>query len=359
MKIALGLSGGVDSTICAMLLKEAGHEVIGITMRKWSAASGIVNKDKRGCFGPSEPQALASAKEAAAKLGILQYEIDLEEEFKEEILSYYRQSYAAGLTPNPCVFCNQKIKFGALLKSAINSGISFDRFATGHYARTSYNAELQRWQLFKAIDKSKDQSYFLSGLNQEQLSLSLFPLGDMLKTQIKAYAETHGFEYLIKKKESQDFLESYDNSPLFEATDARAGYFIDKNGKILGEHKGLIYYTVGQRKGLGLKGFPEAQYVISLDKTTNNILVGNESELYSDKLLAININWLSIPAPTEGLECSAKIRLAQEPEACTITPLSDGSALVRFTKPISAITPGQIVAFYEGDMVLGMGEISL
>ncbi|MDD3536581.1 MAG: tRNA 2-thiouridine(34) synthase MnmA [Candidatus Cloacimonetes bacterium] len=358
MKIALGLSGGVDSTICAMLLKEAGHEVIGITMRKWSAASGILSADKRGCFGPSEPQALKAAKETAARLGIAHYEIDLEKEFKAEILSYYRQSYAAGLTPNPCVFCNQKIKFGALLKSALNSGINFDRFATGHYARTSYNEELGRWQLFKAKDANKDQSYFLSGLKQEQLALSLFPLGELLKTEIKAYAEARGFAYLIKKKESQNFLESYDNSPLFEANDAHPGYFIDKNGKILGEHKGLIHYTVGQRKGLGLKGFPEAQYVIRLDNDTNNILVGNESELYSDKLRAININWLSIPAPGESFACRAKIRLAQEPEACNITPLPDGSSLVRFDKPISAITPGQIVAFYKEDMVLGMGEIS-
>lgn len=359
MKIALGLSGGVDSTICALLLKEAGHEVIGITMRKWSAASGILSADKRGCFGPSEPQALAAAKEAAARLGIVHYEIDLEKEFKEEILSYYRESYAAGLTPNPCVFCNQKIKFGALLQSALSSGISFDRFATGHYARSSYNEALDRWQLFKAKDDSKDQSYFLSGLKQEQLALSLFPLGELLKTEIKAYAEIRGFAYLIKKKESQDFLESFDNSPLFAASDAKPGSFIDKNGKILGEHKGLIYYTVGQRKGLGLKGFPEAQYVIKLDIKSNSILIGNESDLYNDKLLAININWLSLPAPSESFECCAKIRLAQEPAACTIAPLPDGSALVRFANPISAITPGQIVAFYEDDMVLGMGEISL
>lgn len=357
MKIALGLSGGVDSTVTAMILRDQGHEVIGITMSKWTPESGIIQADKRGCFGPSEPQAVASAIQAAKRLGIEHHVINLEQEFEQEVLEYYRLTYASGRTPNPCVVCNRKIKFGALLEKATASGIAFDKFATGHYARIRFDAQLSRWQLLKALDPAKDQSYFLSGLSQEQLSLSLFPLGSMLKTDIKAYAESHGFAYLIKKKESQDFLESEDNSPLFKPGDAIPGAFVDRSGKVLGTHRGLAHYTIGQRKGLGLAGFPVPQYVIGMDAVVNTITIGPEEDLFSDALYAEDVSWLSIPEPEGVLHCCGKIRLAHEPVPCAVEKTIDGSYYVKFGEGISAVTPGQVIAFYDDELVLGAGFI--
>ncbi|MDD3579227.1 MAG: tRNA 2-thiouridine(34) synthase MnmA [Candidatus Cloacimonetes bacterium] len=357
MKIALGMSGGIDSTVCAMLLRDQGHEVIGITMTKWNPRSGIVQADKRGCFGPSEPQAIESAKRTAAKLGIEHHIINLEQEFEREVLEYYRQCYASGRTPNPCVVCNQKIKFGALLSKAQASGISFDRFATGHYARISYSEQLSRWQLHQARDKAKDQSYFLSALSQEQLSLTLFPLGEMMKTEIKAFAESKGYEYLIKKKESQDFLESYDNTPLFHNSDIVPGQFVDRDGKVLGMHKGLVHYTIGQRKGLGLAGFTVPQYVIGINPESNTVIIGPEEELFSDSLYARSLQWVSIPEPKQQLRCQGKIRLAHQPVSCTVDHLTDDKYYIMFSECISAITPGQVIALYDDDLVLGSGII--
>ncbi len=357
MRIALGMSGGVDSTMCALLLREMGHEVIGLTMTKWSPKSGILKAEKRGCFGPSEPAAVEAAIDAARRLGIRHQVISLEEEFGRDVLDYYRKSYSAGRTPNPCVVCNRKIKFGALLRKALDLGISFDRFATGHYARISYCEELARWQLHKAMDPTKDQSYFLSGLSQEQLAFSLFPLGSMLKSELKAFAESKGFEYLIKKKESQDFLESNDKSPLFDPANEQPGAFVDRYGKVLGMHKGLIHYTIGQRKGLGLAGFAVAQYVIGMDYETNTVIIGPEEELYSDSLYARDFNWVSIPKPGTALQCFGKIRLAHEPAPCRIDLISPNNWYVKFQQAVSAITPGQVVALYQDDLVLGSGFI--
>ncbi|MCB5264631.1 MAG: tRNA 2-thiouridine(34) synthase MnmA [Candidatus Cloacimonetes bacterium] len=357
MKIALGLSGGIDSAMCALMLLQQGHEVIGITMTKWNPCSGIDSADKRGCYGPSEPAALATAIESAAKLGIEHHIIDLEEEFSRIVLKYYTDSYVQGRTPNPCVVCNHQIKFGALIQKARAHGIRFDHFATGHYARVAYDEPSQRWQLLAAADPLKDQSYFLSMLDQEQLALSLFPLGDMHKAELKEFARAQGYKYLIKKKESQDFLESYDSSPLFKDYTVEEGDFVDQDMKVLGRHKGLIHYTIGQRKNLGLAGFAEAQYVLALDRAQNRVIIGPERDLYSDSLYTSNVNWVSISEPEEAFTCSAKIRLAQAPVPCRVEKTPDGSLQVCFERPISAITPGQVVAFYDGDLVLGAGFI--
>jgi tRNA-uridine 2-sulfurtransferase len=357
MKIALGMSGGVDSTMCALMLQESGHEVIGITMAKWNPDSGIISADKRGCFGPSEPQALKAAAALAQKLGLEHHQINLEAEFAADVLRYYTDTYLKGQTPNPCVVCNRQIKFGALLEKARALGIEFERFATGHYARLRFDEGSRRWQLLKAADQHKDQSYFLSLLSQAQLAQTLFPLGDMQKSEIKEYARARGFEKLIKKKESQDFLESNDSSPLFRAYSFEPGDFVDRNMKVLGRHKGLIHYTIGQRKGLGLAGFAEAQYVIGIDKAQNRVIIGPERELYSQSLFATAVNWVSIAEPQGKFSCFAKIRLAQEPQPCTVEKMPDGSFLVSFDTPVSAITPGQVVAFYDEDLVLGAGFI--
>lgn len=357
MKIALGLSGGIDSAMCALMLKKQGHEVIGVTMSKWNPCSGIISSDKRGCYGPGEPAAIQAAIESADKLGIEHHIIDLEEEFSDIVLRYFTGTYIQGKTPNPCVVCNSQIKFGALIQKARELGLEFERFATGHYARVRYDEASQRWQLLAAADSLKDQSYFLSLLTQEQLALCLFPLGDMQKAELRGFAREQGFGHLIKKKESQDFLESYDSSPLFKDYKIEEGDFVDQDQKVLGRHKGLIHYTIGQRKNLGLSGFAEAQYVLALDKAQNRVIVGPERDLYKDTLSAAAMNWISIAEPETAFNCTAKIRLAQTPEPCRVKKMPDGSFQVRFENPISAITPGQVVAFYEGDLVLGAGLI--
>jgi tRNA-specific 2-thiouridylase len=358
MKIALGMSGGIDSSMCALMLKEQGHEVIGITMAKWSPASGILAADKRGCFGPSEPEALEAAKRSAAKLGIEHHIINLEEEFKHCVLQYYRDSYLRGETPNPCVVCNRRIKFGDLIDKTRALGIEFERFATGHYARIRFDEVSDRYQLLRALDLRKDQSYFLSMLSQEQLAITLFPLGEILKEDIKALAKSRAYEYLVKKKESQDFLESYDNSPLFSGSSIEPGDYVDRNGRVLGKHNGLIHYTIGQRKGLGLAGFARPQYVIGIDYPNNRVIIGEEELLYGNTLYATEVNWLSIAAPSDTLKCYARIRLAHTPQGCTVEPLADGRYYVKFDAPLSAITPGQVIAFYQEDVVLGAGFIS-
>ncbi len=357
MRIALGMSGGIDSSMCAMILREMGHTVIGITMAKWSPASGILTSDKRGCFGPSEPISLESAKKAAKKIGIENHVIDLEHEFRDCVLSYYTRDFEEGRTPNPCIICNREIKFGRLLSKSRELGISFDLFATGHYVRIAQHTVSQRYQLLKAIDSHKDQSYFLGMLSQDQLSTLYFPLGSMKKEEIKALARSKGFEYLEKKMESQDFLESFDNSPLFDKESVRPGDFVDINGKVLGRHQGLIRYTIGQRKGLGLAGFDSPRYVIGLDKAKNHVVIGKEEDLYRSSLITSGINWVSIPEPQTEFTCEAKVRLAQRPEPCLVRRLDGNRYQVEFQRPISAITPGQLLALYRNDLVLGAGFI--
>lgn len=356
MRVALGLSGGVDSTIAAILLQEQGYEVVGITMAKWNPSSGMLTRDKRGCFGPSEPDAILSAELAAKKLGIEHHVIRLDDEFKAQVLDYFTATYALGKTPNPCVVCNHQIKFGALISKARELVPDFEYFATGHYAQTSYSEESGRWQLFQAADNRKDQSYFLSFLSQEQLASSLFPLGGMQKDDIREFARKRDFEYLIKKKESQDFLESENILPLFRNMKITPGDFVDKDGNILGTHKGLIHYTIGQRKGLGLAGFDSPRYVIALNRRQNRVVIGREEELFKDELLAVNMNWVSIPEPKQELCCTAKVRLAQKPVPCTLSR-DESLWKVAFHEPVSAITPGQVVALYDGKMLLGAGFV--
>ncbi|MCK9558266.1 MAG: tRNA 2-thiouridine(34) synthase MnmA [Candidatus Cloacimonetes bacterium] len=358
MKIALGMSGGIDSSMCALMLKEQGHEVIGVTMAKWSPASGIVQADKRGCFGPSEPEVLEAARRSAQKLGIEHHIINLEREFKDCVLDYYVDSYLKGLTPNPCIICNRRIKFDELIRKTKDLGVEFDCFATGHYARIRFDDKTDRYQLLEAKDKRKDQSYFLSMLSQQQLAILMFPLGEYLKEEIKAFATSRGYDYLIKKKESQDFLESVDNSPLFATGGFNPGDFVDKQGKILGRHSGLIHYTIGQRKGLGLAGFARPQYVIGIDYENNRVIIGEEEDTYSDTLYATEINWLSIAEPKDTLHCTARIRLAHKAQECVLSRCDDGRYLVQFICPVSAITPGQVVAFYRDELVLGAGFIA-
>lgn len=356
-KVALGMSGGIDSTMSALLLMEQGYEVIGLTMSIWDPSIPIAESTKSGCFGPGEVDDLAAAKLASEKLGIEHHVIRLQEGFRENVLDYFCSTYLDGKTPNPCVFCNQRMKFGLLQAQARAAGIEYDLFATGHYVRNRYDEASGRWQILKALDETKDQSYFLTFLSQEQIKGAIFPLGSMRKADLKAFAAERGWQYLIKKKESQDFLETDDYGVLFEEDTFQPGNIYDLDGKLVGKHNGLIHYTIGQRRNLGLSGMPEPYYVISIDARDNSLTVGPGQHLLGDRLIAGDVNWVSVEPIASPRRVSAKIRLAHEAAAATLIPRADGRIELVFDEPQLSITPGQVAVFYDQDVLLGGGII--
>ncbi|MDY0152472.1 MAG: tRNA 2-thiouridine(34) synthase MnmA [Candidatus Cloacimonas sp.] len=356
--VALGISGGIDSTMAALILMEQGYNVIGITMAKWTSDSGIVTQDKRGCFGPGELEALEAAKKACERLGIPFHQIDLHSEFSAEVLSYYSDTFMQGRTPNPCVVCNSRIKFGLLPQKARAMGLKYDYFATGHYASINFSTAEQRWQIIQAKDSSKDQSYFLGFLSQEQLARTLFPLGNMLKSEIREFALAHGYEYLIKKRESQDFLESKDASSLFPHEAFTTGDFIDVRGRVLGKHNGIFHYTIGQRKHLGIAGFAEPMYVLAIDAAKNNVVLGTIDALTQQSMTVTPLNWVSIAPLKSPLKCKAKIRQAHQAADCVIKLIDANTLQVEFAEPQLSITPGQLAAFYLDGVMLVAGIIN-
>ncbi|MDD4308759.1 MAG: tRNA 2-thiouridine(34) synthase MnmA [Candidatus Cloacimonetes bacterium] len=356
--VAVGISGGVDSAMAAQILMMAGYDVIGITMSIWNEAIPITEATKSGCFGPGEKDDLIAAEQICQKLGIPHHVLRLQDEYSDNVLSYFCSTYISGKTPNPCLMCNQRMKFGLLPQKAREAGIEFQYFATGHYVRVSYNQLLQRYQLFKACDTSKDQSYFLSFLHQDQLANIIFPLGDKTKVQIKAFACENGFVELAEKQESQDFLESDDYSVLFDKDTFAPGEIKDMQGKVIGKHNGLINYTIGQRRNLGISGQAEPHYVISIDSKTNSLVVGTQQHLMHNTCTAINVNWLSVDCPLKPFSATAKIRAQHEAAACIVTPLDANSFSVEFVQAQLSITPGQGIVLYEGDMVLAGGIIA-
>lgn len=360
-RVALGMSGGIDSTMSALLLMDQGYEVIGITMSIWDPSIPITESTKSGCFGPGEADDLEAARKACAQLGIKHHIIKLQQEYKGKVLDYFCATYLQGKTPNPCIFCNQRMKFGFLPQRARELGVDFDWFATGHYVRKDLDAGTGRWQIRKALDLTKDQSYFLAFLAQDQIATSLFPLGALHKEEIRDFARARGYEYLTTKKESQDFLETDDYSVLFADGTFSPGEIVDESGKLLGHHEGLIHYTIGQRKNLGLSGMPEPFYVTQIDAARNRLVVGPKELLYHDRLLATELNWVSIPALDAPLKASAKIRLGHDAAPCLITPCEKaGKAALElvFDEPQLSITPGQAVVLYQDDLLLGGGIIA-
>ena len=357
-RAALGMSGGIDSTMSALLLMEQGFEVIGLTMSIWDERVPITESTKSGCFGPGEAEDLAAAKQACAKLGIEHHVIRLQEEYKDNVLDYFCATYLSGKTPNPCVMCNQRMKFGFLPARAHQMGLEFDFFATGHYVRNAYNDSTRRWELLQAVDKSKDQSYFLAFLSQEQIATTLFPLGALEKHDLREYALEKGFGELVRKKESQDFLETDDYSVLFQPETFSPGEIVDRQGNVVGRHRGLINYTIGQRRHLGLSGMPEPYFVITIDAANNRLVVGPQNLLYGDVLNAEAVNWVALPGLDQEIRATAKIRLAHEPAPCTLVPLEENRIQVLFDTPQISITPGQAVVFYAGEVLLGGGIIA-
>ena len=351
MKIAVGLSGGVDSTMTAYLLKKQGHEVVGVTMSLWDGTIPIKDHGQSGCFGPGEARELKETAEIAKRLGIDYEVIPLAEQYKKNVLDYFRSEYKAGRTPNPCVKCNQKMKFGFLIDCA-HKLLDFDMFATGHYARVSENGK----RLEKALDNTKDQTYFLSRLKPEQLSRVMFPLGNLTKKEVKALASEVGFNDLATKPESQDFIECEDYSVLFDKGDIQPGDIVDTNGKVLGHHNGIIYYTIGQRKGLGIGGLKEPLFVVKIDAHKNQVVLGTKDELFSKALKAHDVKRLLLGENENEGRALAKIRHGKNLAPATFK-IEDDNLYVTFDEPQMSVTPGQIVALYKDDAVLASAII--
>lgn len=355
MNILVGLSGGVDSSVTAMLLKEQGHNVIGATMAIWGNR-GVKNKislpaSHGACLGPDEKEDIEAAKKLCNDIGIDFYVFDCAEQYNEIVLKNFREEYLSGKTPNPCIWCNSLIKFNVLPQLALLNGIEFDKFATGHYARVSkYNG---RYTLKRGIDSKKDQSYFLYRLKQEQLKNIVLPLGDYTKSEIRKIAGQYGLE-AAEKPDSQDFYAG-DYNELLNIS-PKQGNIVDTKGNVLGKHNGIWNYTIGQRKGLGISAV-EALYVIELREAENEVVVGFKDNTFSDYLEAENLNWISIEKLTDKINCQAKIRSTQQPVDVTISPAQDGSIKVRFENMQKSIAPGQSIVLYDGDLVLGGGII--
>ncbi len=358
--VAVGLSGGVDSAVAARLLQEQGFAVVGLTMQTWDGSLPIPDRGRSGCYGPGETRDLQAAREVARRLGIAHHTIPLAAEFKTEVLDYFREEYRCGRTPNPCMRCNQAVKFGLLLKKARESGIRFDRFATGHYARVESRSEGGRVLLKRATDHRKDQSYFLARLNQEQLARLILPLGGLTKAQVKELARGLGWNDVADKSESQDFIESPDYGVLFDESDSRPGPIQDLSGRVIARHKGIVHYTVGQRKGVGLSGEGRPLYVARIDAASNTVVVGPKETLYSAHFIVRDLNWIGISGPPETpLSVEVQVRQQHRPAAAQIRQGDElGTVQVDCTEPQLSVTPGQTAVFYQGEVVISAGTIS-
>jgi len=351
-KVLAAMSSGVDSSVTAALMKEAGHEVIGATMSVFSGNASITG-NVHGCYGPEEEHDIADAQRVADALRIPFHVIDLKDKYRQEVLDYTCNEYCSGRTPNPCIRCNRTVKFDAFVSEARNAGIDFDYLAMGHYVRVERDESSGRYLLKKAKDKNKDQTYFLHLLSQQQLGMSIFPLGGYTKAEVRKKANDLGLD-VADKAESQNFI-SGGYSILFDEQ-PEEGLILDKQGNVLGRHKGIPFYTIGQRRGLGIAA--EAPlYVTSLDVEKNFVYVGSKNELCSDELTAADLNWIAVDHLVKPMQVKAKIRYRHTAADALLTPEADGRVSVKFAKPQMSITPGQAVVFYMGDSVLSGGTI--
>jgi tRNA-specific 2-thiouridylase len=350
-RVVVAMSGGVDSSVAAALLKEQGHEVIGLMMRLWSEPGR--EAFNRCCT----PDAMAQARQIADMLDIPFYVVDAKDVFYQNIVQFFIDGYAGGVTPNPCLECNRHIRWDFLLNKALSLGAS--HLATGHYARVR-RAPGGDYQLLRAVDPAKDQSYVLSVLGQAQLPHALFPAGDFSKPEIRGLARRYQLP-TAERPDSQDLCFISDkNYHRFLAERAPGiaapGPIETRAGQVLGQHQGLPFYTIGQRKGIGVAG-PEPYYVLATDPGRNALIVGAAAELGQSTLRVGRVNWVSGAAPAGLLECGIKIRYKATARPGTVTPLGADRAAVRLDEPARDVTPGQAAVFYDGDVVLGGGII--
>jgi len=364
--IAVAMSGGVDSSTVAAMLRSDGHNVIGLTMQLWNqrrlaGREGMPESVQGRCCSIDD---VYDARRVAQQIGIPYYVVNHEERFERDVVRPFVEEYLSGRTPIPCSLCNNHLKFDQLL--IVAQQIGAERVATGHYARVGYDEARRRWLLKRPADHSKDQTYFLFGLTQEQLSCTLFPLGDMTKPQVRELAAKHGLS-IAEKPDSQEicfvpggdykrFIDAY-LAEQGESLPDTAGELVTTAGEVIGEHTGIHNFTVGQRKGLGVAtGSP--LYVIQISGAQKQVVVGGDEHLYSRTLRAKRVNLISVDDLHDSMRVTAKIRHRHEPAPATIERTSTDEILATFDEPQRAITPGQAVVFYDGDVVVGGGWIS-
>ena len=351
-RVLIAMSGGVDSSVAAALMMGEGHDCVGCTMKLYdNPAAGLCSA--RTCCAQED---VADARSAAYRLGMPFYVFNFQADFRREVMERFARTYESGRTPNPCIDCNQYLKFGKLLRRARE--LDREVLVTGHYARIVY--EEGRWKLKKALDQSKDQSYVLYAMTQDQLARTRFPLGERTKVQVRALAEELGLRN-ARKPDSQDicFAPDGDYAAAIRRITGREsppGPFLDRAGRVLGEHRGIVRYTIGQRRGLGLS-LPERRWVCAIDPAANAVILGGETDLWGSAAQTGPFHWIAGTPPAGPVRCRVKLRYRQPEQPATVWPQADGSVRAAFDTPQRAITPGQAMVLYDGDEVLGGGRV--